>query len=88
MTIHSADGEDVFVNSVRKPAAATPDMWQLDAEGNVIGNQKAIGGKSVGIPGNERNGIRFEKYGSGKDLGREVFRPLSWLRKDISLPHS
>ena len=37
MTIHSADGEDVFVNFREKaPAAATPDMWQLDAEATDI----------------------------------------------------
>lgn len=74
MTIHSADGEDVFVNFREKaPAAATPDMWQLDAEGNVIGNQKAIGGKSVGIPGNVKGmEYAFEKYGSGNVTWEEV----------------
>ena len=84
MTIHSADGEDVFVNFREKaPAAATPDMWQLDAEGNVIGNQKAIGGKSVGIPGNVKGmEYAFEKYGSGNVTWEEVIAPSVKLAEE------
>ena len=77
MTIHSADGDTVFVNFREKaPAAATPEMWQLDAEGNVIGNQKSIGGKSVGIPGNVRGmEYAFENYGSGNVTWQDVLAP-------------
>lgn len=84
MTIHSADGEDVFVNFREKaPGAATPDMWQLDAEGNVIGNQKAIGGKSVGIPGNVKGmEYAFENYGSGKVTWEEVLAPSVKLAEE------
>lgn len=84
MTIHSADGEDVFVNfRENAPAAATPDMWQVDAEGNVIGNQKAIGGKSVGIPGNVKGmEYAFEKYGSGKVSWEDVIAPSIKLAEE------
>lgn len=84
MTIHSADGEDVFVNFREKaPAAATPDMWQLDAEGKVIGNQKAIGGKSVGIPGNVKGmEYAFEHYGSGKVSWETILAPSIKLAEE------
>lgn len=77
MTIHSAAGEDIFVNfRETAPMAATPEMWQLDAEGNVIGDQKAIGGKSVGIPGNVKGmEYAFETYGSGNVTWEEVLAP-------------
>ena len=53
MTLRSAEtGEIEFINFREcAPAAATPDMWQVDAEGNVIGNQNMSGGKAVGVPG-------------------------------------
>lgn len=84
MTIHSADGDDVFVNFREKaPAAATPDMWQLDAEGNVIGGQKAIGGKSIGIPGNVKGmEYAFENYGSGNVTWEEVIAPSIKLAEE------
>ena len=84
MTIHSADGEDVFVNFREKaPAAATPDMWQVDAEGNVIGNQKSIGGKAVGIPGNVKGmEYAFEKYGSGNVTWADVIAPSIKLAEE------
>lgn len=60
MTIHTADtGENLFINFREKaPASATPDMWQTvtqivdeEEKESVIGNQKILGGKSVGVPG-------------------------------------
>jgi gamma-glutamyltranspeptidase/glutathione hydrolase len=58
-------------------------MWQLDAEGNVIGNQKAIGGKSVGIPGNVKGmEYAFEKYGSGNVTWEEVIAPSVKLAEE------
>lgn len=71
MTIHSAEtGETLFINfRETAPAAATPDMWQTvtDAEGKqtVIGNQKILGGKSIGIPGNVAGWLyALDNYGS------------------------
>ncbi|NLF28858.1 MAG: gamma-glutamyltransferase [Clostridiales bacterium] len=62
MLIHFAEtGEDVFIDfRERAPGAATPAMWQLNADGNVIGNQKVEGGKSVGIPG-EVAGLEYAR---------------------------
>lgn len=84
MTIHSANGDNVFVNFREKaPAAATPEMWQMDAEGNVIGSQKSIGGKSVGIPGNVKGmEYAFENYGSGKVAWEDVIAPAVSLAED------
>ena len=84
MTIHSEDGEAVFLDfRERAPQAATPDMWPKDGEGNVIGNQKAIGGKSVGVPG-EVAGLSyaFEKYGSGNVTWEEVLQPAIKLAEE------
>lgn len=53
MTIRDAATGDVKFVNFREcaPAAATPDMWQVNAEGKVIGRQNYIGGKAVGVPG-------------------------------------
>ena len=64
-------------------------MWQLDAEGNVIGNQKAIGGKISRYSRQRKgNGIRFLKIRFlGNVTWEEVISSVRcWLRKDISLP--
>ena len=84
MTIHSEDGEVVFLDfRERAPQAATPVMWPKDSKGNVIGNQKAIGGKSVGVPG-EVAGLSyaFEKYGSGNVTWEEVLQPAIKLAEE------
>ncbi|MDO5028303.1 MAG: gamma-glutamyltransferase [Bacillota bacterium] len=81
MTIHSAEtGENIFINFREKaPAAATPDMWQTvtNEEGKeiVIGNQKILGGKSVGVPGFVKGLLyALEKYGT---MSREeVLQPV------------
>ncbi len=53
MTVRDAESSDIKFINFREcaPAAATPDMWQVDADGNVIGDQNWNGGKSVGVPG-------------------------------------
>ena len=53
MTMRSAETGDIIFLNFREcaPGAATPDMWQLDSEGKVIGGQKAAGAKSAGVPG-------------------------------------
>lgn len=67
MLVHFAEtNEDVFIDfREMAPAAATPAIWQLDANGKVIGNQKAEGGKSVAVPG-EVAGLEYalEHFGS------------------------
>lgn len=76
MLIHSAQtGEDVFIDfREMAPAAATPAMWQLNAEGKVIGNQTAEGGKSVGVPG-EVAGLEYALSTYGSMKREEVMQP-------------
>ena len=51
MTLHLADGRDVFLDfRETAPAAATRDMY-LDAAGNVIRGASLVGWKAVGVPG-------------------------------------
>lgn len=81
MTIHSAEtGENIFINFREKaPAAATPDMWQTipteDGKEMVIGNQKILGGKSVGVPGFVKGLLyALDKYGT---MSREeILQPV------------
>lgn len=67
MTIHFAEtNTDTFIDFREvAPMAATPEMWQTDAEGNVIGGENMNGGKAVGVPG-EVAGLIYvlEKYGT------------------------
>ncbi len=67
MTMRSAEtGEIKFINFREcAPAAATPDMWQVDAEGKVIGSQNMSGGKAVGVPGTVAGMLyALENYGT------------------------
>ena len=67
MTMRSAEtGEIKFINFREcAPAAATPDMWQVDAEGKVIGGQNMSGGKAVGVPGTVAGMLyALENYGT------------------------
>jgi gamma-glutamyltranspeptidase / glutathione hydrolase len=51
MTLHLADGRDVFLNfRETAPAAATPDMY-LDAAGKVVPGSSLYGWKAAGVPG-------------------------------------
>ncbi len=67
MTLRSAEtGKIEFINFREcAPAAATPDMWQVDSEGNVIGDQNMSGGKAVGVPGYVAGMVyALENYGT------------------------
>ncbi len=67
MTLRSAEtGKIEFINFREcAPAAATPDMWQVDSEGNVIGDQNMNGGKAVGVPGYVAGMVyALENYGT------------------------
>lgn len=85
MTMHTANGENVFLNFREKaPAGATPDMWTTyeNEEGKevVVGNQKILGGKSVGIPGNVAGWLyALENYGTM--TREEVLKPVIELAK-------
>lgn len=66
MTAYSArDQKAVFVDFREvAPASANPDMWKLDENGAVIGEEKGEGGKSICVPG-EAAGLCYiqEKFG-------------------------
>jgi len=67
MTMRSAETGDIKFINFREcaPAAATPDMWQVDAEGKVIGGQNMSGGKAVGVPGTVAGMLyALENYGT------------------------
>ena len=56
MLVHTAEGENFFIDFREKaPAAATPAMWATiegeDGKLQVIGNQSKVGGKAIGVPG-------------------------------------
>jgi gamma-glutamyltranspeptidase/glutathione hydrolase len=51
MTMHLADGRDIFINFREKaPLAARADMF-LDAQGNPVGDKSLEGYLSAGVPG-------------------------------------
>lgn len=77
MLIRSEDGTSAFVNFREKaPANASPAMWVLDSEGHVQGNEKAVGGKSVGVPGTVRGmEYAFNEFGSGNVTWKQVLEP-------------
>lgn len=59
-------GETKFIDFREiAPKNANPDMWKVDKDGNVEGNEKIVGGKSVGVPG-EVKGMLYalETYGT------------------------
>lgn len=86
MTLRLAStGETVFIDfRERAPSAASPEMWQTytDANGNtaVIGNQKTLGGKSSGIPG-EVAGMLYALENYGTMSREEVLRPVADLAR-------
>lgn len=81
MIIHTADGENHFLNyRETAPAAASPEMWAKDAQGNVIGDEKAYGGKSVGVPGTVMGmEYAYKKYASGNLSWEELIEPAVQL---------
>ncbi len=84
MNIRSESGDTVFLDfRERAPGAATPALWQLNAEGRVIGSQSVIGGKAVAIPG-EVAGLwyAFETYGSGNVTWADLIQPAIKLAEE------
>ncbi len=74
-TIHTADGENFFIDFREvAPAAATLDLY-LDAEGKSNGNT-VKGGLASGVPG-EVAGMLYllENYGSGKLTRQQIMEP-------------
>ena len=75
-------GETKFIDFREiAPKKSTPEMWVLDKDGNVIGNEKEYGGKSIGVPGAVKGFLyALDKYGN---LSREeVIRPSVELARN------
>ena len=77
MMIHTADGENVFLDGREfAPMAATPDLWPVDEEGKVIDNVKTESGKAVCVPTNVATLLyALENYGSGNVTREQVIAP-------------
>ena len=77
MMIHTADGENVFLDGREfAPMAATPDLWPVDEEGKVIDNVKTQSGKAVCVPTNVATLLyALEHYGSGNVTREDVIAP-------------
>lgn len=78
MLVHTADGQDSFIDYREvAPAAQDAQTW-LDEEGNVKNNGLANqrGGLAVGVPG-EVAGMEYalEHFGSGKVTRQQVMQP-------------
>ncbi len=67
MTIHLANGKNIFLNFREKaPLAAKPDLF-LDAKGNIIPGKSTLGYLAVGVPGTVLGlDTALEKYGTLK----------------------
>ncbi|MFP4153005.1 MAG: gamma-glutamyltransferase, partial [Alkalispirochaeta sp.] len=78
MLIKLADMREAVVVDFREkaPAAARPDMFRLDSDGNVIGRTNILTGLASGVPG-EVAGLltALEEYGSGRVSRADVMQP-------------
>lgn len=83
MTIRLGEGgENIFLDFREiAPSLSIPSMWKVDDNGNVIGNEKSEGGKSICVPG-EVAGLIFalENYGTMKL--EDVLAPAIHLAED------
>ena len=81
MTIHLADGRDVFINFREKaPSASTANMY-LDAAGNVVKNASLLGYLAAGVPGTVL-GLDTAQHKYGKLTRAQVMKPAIRLARD------
>ncbi len=76
MTAHNAElDKNIFVDFREvAPKSAKPSMWELDEEGEVIGDTKSEGGKSICTPG-EVAGLCYIQRKYGKLTLKEALSP-------------
>lgn len=76
MIVHTADGENQFID-YREVASSgqTAESW-LDDSGNLIENANSVGGLAVGVPG-EVAGLELalSQFGSGKLSRQQIIQP-------------
>ena len=87
-------GETKFIDFREiAPKNASPSMWVIGEDGKVVGNEKEIGGKSIGTPG-EVKGLLYalEKYGTMSkeevmkpaiDMARNGYEVSAVMNRDI-----
>ncbi len=83
MTAYHAKTEQAVFVDFREvaPATANPDMWQLDEDGSVIGEEKGEGGKSICVPG-EAAGLCHIQKKFGVLTRQQVMAPAIQLAKE------
>jgi gamma-glutamyltranspeptidase/glutathione hydrolase len=83
MTIKSAEAEDAVFLDFREfaPGNASPEMWELDENGKVVGKENAIGAKSVSVPG-ELAGMVYALENYGTMTLEEVIEPSIKLAEE------
>ena len=90
MIVHTADGENQFID-YREVASSgqTAESW-LDDSGNLIENANSVGGLAVGVPG-EVAGLELalSQFGSGKLSRQQIMQPaIHPQASDIRPQHS
>lgn len=82
MTVALANGKRTCIDfNVMAPSAATPDMYALDAKGNVVGRKNFHGWLAAGVPGTCAGlQLALDRYGT-KSL-RELLQPAINLAKN------
>jgi gamma-glutamyltranspeptidase/glutathione hydrolase len=87
MLVKLAGMKDAVVIDFRPtaPAAATPDMYKLDARGRAIDNASVEGGLASAVPGEVRGLLAaFEQYGSRKLTRAQVIQPaIDWAERGV-----
>jgi gamma-glutamyltranspeptidase/glutathione hydrolase len=92
MIVRLANMKEAVVIDFREiaPRASKPDMYKLDAKGNVLANASTVGGLASGIPG-EVAGLlyAFEHYGSGKISRAQMLQPaIDWANKGYTVTYN
>ena len=87
MIIKMADMKEAVVIDFRPtaPAAATPDMYKLDARGRPVGNASVESGLASAVPG-EVKGLLYalENYGSKKLTRTQIIQPaIDWAERGV-----
>ena len=87
MIIKMADMKEAVVIDFRPtaPAAATPDMYKLDARGRPVDNASVEGGLASAVPG-EVKGLLYalENYGSKKLTRAQIIQPaIDWAERGV-----
>jgi gamma-glutamyltranspeptidase/glutathione hydrolase len=87
MIIKMANMKDAVVIDFRPtaPAAATPDIYQLDERGRPVGNASTEGGLASAVPGDVKGLLyAFENYGSKKLTRTQVIQPaIDWAERGV-----